>query len=74
MRWGSRFALKAREGEWRIRRKFLLLPRQFGEDTECRWLEWAWVIEVVRPVSDISGDHLTWKWFETSFSDDKGLK
>lgn len=71
MRYGSRFALKSREGERRARRKFLLLPRQFGEDVEWRWLEWADVTEEVCR-RDVGGSGewgcYEWRWCEVGFA------
>lgn len=72
MRFNSQYALKDREGEERVRRKFLLLPRQLGESKEWRWLEYANIIEQVRRV-DVGGSmewgRYTWVWLEVGFAD-----
>ena len=61
MRFKSKFKLKQRVGERRIVRKFLFLPRHFGEDEECRWLEWAYIEEKIKEV------RWKWEWREVGF-------
>ena len=72
MRFPSRFALKEKEGEERILKKFLWLPRQFGEDTEYRWLETAWIRERVCRVNGGSFEWGIdeWKWCEVGFANE----
>lgn len=71
MRFKSRFALKDREGQTRVRRKFLLFPRQLGTDPTWRWLEYAYVIEQVCRI-DVGGamewGHYAWEWREVGFA------
>ena len=73
MRWNSDYALKDQEGEERIVRKFLLLPRQFGEGKHYRWLEYADIVERVLQC-DVGGSsqwgYYAWKWCEVGFADD----
>jgi hypothetical protein len=73
MRFKSRYSLKEQEGQTRIVRKFLFLPRHFGEDKEWRWLEYADIIEQVYPV-DVGGSMIykyDWVWIEMGFADKK---
>jgi len=72
MRFKSQFALKDREGDKRVRRKFLLLPRQFGDGKEWRWLEYAHIIEQVCRV-DVGGSmewgRYAWAWVEVGYAE-----
>ena len=65
----SKYYLSEREGETRIRRKFLWRPRCF-EETYVRWLEFAYIIERVIKM-DIGGTcqygYYGWYWRETGF-------
>jgi len=72
MKFKSRFALKSQEGKTRIVRKFLMLPRQFG-DSEWRWLETADILESIIKV-DVGGSVYpvyAWKWCEVGFADEE---
>ena len=73
MRFNSRYSLMSREGETRIHRKFLLMPRQFDEG-KWRWLEYADIIERVCKV-DSGGSMVwgawSWKWCEVRFADEE---
>ncbi len=71
MRWKNNLYLKPREGETRIKRKFLFYPRKLDTD-HWRWLEFANVIEQVCKV-DIGGSgqwgHYGWYWCGIAFKD-----
>ena len=71
MKWPSRYALRDREGETRVVRKFLLWPRTFNS-THTRWLVYANIIEVIQRI-DIGGSgewgSYKWSWCETGFDD-----
>ena len=73
MRVRSRFFLRSREGERRVRRRFLVCPRCFGGD--WRFLEWAFVVEEVLKV-DVGGwcgwGYYSWRWVEVGFTEDCG--
>lgn len=65
----SRFYLRSREGEERVRRKFLWYPRHFGKDRYWVWLTWKLIRERVTKV-DIGGSMTTvdaWKWREIGY-------
>lgn len=68
----SRFYLRDREGETRVRRKFLFFPKTF-ERKRTRWLCYANIIEKVMPL-DIGGTMVwgayEWKWVPIDFEDD----
>ena len=65
MRWKNSNSLKV--GTKRVVRKFLLIPRSFGEG-QTRWFEFADVAEeVVRRYSEFGIDSKI--WVETGFVD-----
>jgi len=70
VRWPSKTALKPREGEERMVRKFLWWPRSFGG--EKRWMEWCNIVEMVLRI-DVGGSmewgNYAWRWCETGFAD-----
>ena len=67
MKFRSRYYLKEREGQERIRQKFLFWPRSFGEPY-YKWFEWEHVLERVEKVeTSIGGPE--WLWVEVGFAD-----
>jgi hypothetical protein len=71
MRWKSRMSLAPKLNQKRKVRKFLLLPRQFGE-SDWRWLEWAVIEEQVQWAAhwnDFTGKG-HYRWVEVGFVDD----
>lgn len=70
MRLSSKYALKSREGETRVVRKFLIWPRTF-ESERTRWMEYADITEEIMRV-DVGGSmewgNYAWKWVETGFA------
>lgn len=78
MRFRNKYSLKDREGEYRVRRKFLLWPRTFtsghkGLQNETRWWEKTDIVErVIRMDVGGSGEwgNYAWKWCEVGFADD----
>jgi len=76
MRINSRFSLQDREGETRIRRKYLIKPRTFDSE-RTRWFEWAWITEKIVKL-DVGGSmewgKYSWQWREVGFtSEPEGL-
>ncbi len=72
MRFKTRFALKDRQGESKIVRKFLWIPTAFASEKESRWLEVADVVYTIKRVA--RGDWDTnniWKWRKDRFATDK---
>lgn len=71
MRLRSKYYLRDRLGETRIRRKFLLWPRRFRRK-HWRWLEYADVVEKVTEV-DMGGTmewgNHSYQWCEVGFAD-----
>ena len=66
----SKYYLKEREGETRIRRKFLWWPR-FFDSSFIRWLEYADIIECIKKLDNGgSGEwgNYAWRWREVGFS------
>jgi hypothetical protein len=63
MKWKNCWALKP--GDTRVVRKFLFIPRHFGQ-TPTRWLEYAWIVEKV--VLCLVGGSMDWhqepRWVE----------
>lgn len=71
MRFKSRYALKAQEGQTRIIRKFLFLPHQFN-DSDWRWLEYADIVERIEKVNiGYYYPDYAWKWCEVAFADEE---
>ena len=74
MKFKTRFALKDREGEEKVARKFSLLPRSFGEDKERVWLETVDIVYQIKKI-DVGGSDdwgsYTWKWVPVRFATDK---
>ena len=70
MRWRKRtFSVKSREGETRVIQKFLLCPRCYNDD--CRWLEFALMLERVERIDISDNDDWSkyvWKWIEIGFA------
>lgn len=72
--------LKTLDGQKRVRRKFLILPRTFrmcGDSHETRWLCFANIIEKVCPYARWHGpfrldDGYFWK--EIGFAEDGGVE
>lgn len=69
MKTKSKYYLKKRAGEIRIKRKFLFFPRTFnGKFT--RWLEFADIKEQITKV-DVGGSmewgNYAWRWIEIGF-------
>lgn len=77
MRFQTRYALKDREGEEKIVRKFSLLPRSFGEDKERVWLEPVDIVYQIKKVDDGGSEfyaNYTWKWIPIRFATDKDMQ
>lgn len=75
MRLKTDYALKDREGEEKIVRKFLWFPLYFDKEKEKRWLEVADVVYQVKKV-DI-GDMCSvyvWKWRKERFATDEDYR
>lgn len=74
MKFKTRFALKDREGEEKVARKFSLLPRSFVEDKERVWFETVDIVYQIKKV-DVGGSDdwgsYTWKWVPVRFATDK---
>lgn len=74
MKFKTRFALKDREGEEKVARKFSLLPRSFGKDKERVWLETVDIVYQIKKV-DVGGSEFyssyVWKWVPIRFATDK---
>lgn len=74
MKFKTRFALKDREGEEKVVRKFSLLPRSFGEDKERVWLETVDIVYRIKKV-DVGGlcewSSYTWMWVPVRFASDQ---
>ncbi|MDY6906296.1 MAG: hypothetical protein SWH61_16615 [Thermodesulfobacteriota bacterium] len=66
MKFRSKFYLKEREGEERVREKFLFWPRNFGE-TYYKWFEWEAVVERVEKIETGIGCP-EWRWVEVGFA------
>jgi len=60
--------LRRREGETRVVKKFLLIPRMFNSEYG-RWLEYANIVERVMCVRDLNCEP-EWKWIEIGFADE----
>lgn len=77
MKFKTRFALKDREGEEKVVRKFSLLPRSFGEDKERVWLETVDIVYRIKKI-DVGGScewsSYTWKWVPIRFATDKDMQ
>lgn len=77
MKFKTRFALKDREGEEKIVRKFSLLPRSFGEDKERVWLETVDLVYRIKKI-DVGGSddwgNYAWKWVPIRFATDKDMQ
>jgi len=76
VRVNSKYALKSREGEQRIVKKFLLWPRTF-DSNRTRWFEYAHITEEVLKM-DVGGScewgNYAWQWREVGFaSEPEGL-
>lgn len=74
MKFKTRFALKDREGEEKVVRKFSLLPRSFGEDKERVWLETVDIVYQIKKVGTGSSEYcptFDWKWIPVRFATDK---
>ena len=76
MKFKTRFALKDREGEEKIVRKFSLLARSFGEDKERAWLETVDIVYQIKKVDVGAGEwsSCTWKWVPERFATDKDMQ
>lgn len=77
MKFKTRFALKDREGEEKIVRKFSLLPRSFGEDKDRVWLETVDIVYQIKKVDvGASGQwsSYTWKWVPVRFASDQDMQ
>ena len=77
MKFKTRFALKDREGEEKVVRKFSLLPRSFGEDKERVWLETVDLVYRIKKI-DVGGSddwgNYAWKWVPIRFATDKDMQ
>lgn len=70
MRLSSKYALKDRQGETRVVRKFLIFPRTF-ESSRTRWFEYASIVEEVLQI-DVGGSmewgNYAYRWREIGFA------
>lgn len=77
MKFKTRFALKDREGEEKVVRKFSLLPRSFGEDKERIWLETVDLVYRIKKI-DVGGSddwgNYAWKWVPIRFATDQDMR
>ena len=70
MRFKNCLYLKDMVGEERVVRKFLLLPRSLNTGV-TRWLEYAYIREVVKKrEGGFEGYHVWYAWEEVEFADD----
>lgn len=75
MIWKSKFYLRDKEGEVRIRKRFLFFPLTFDRK-KTRWLCFANVVERVERVErvDVGGSmewgNYAWKWVPVDFADE----
>lgn len=68
MKFKTTYALKDREGEEKIVRKFLWFPLYFGEEKEQYWLEIADVVYKIKKIN--VGEYFSkyrWKWRKDRF-------
>ena len=70
MKWKSRYFFKDMEGDERIIKGFLFLPRCLGKSHYWHWLKWVLIKQRICKI-DIGGSmewgKYTWKWENIDF-------